>query len=161
MGFLRKLFPGAFKLKKKEVKRFVIKLVVYYIIAIVCGIILGVPGALLLLFAGIKGGTALTIISYVYYIFVYLACVVIGLYLNCATVICILKFVGVIKDQNSDVVNNNINNAADKVDGVFEKVANATENIVNKVVDKATEKKDEETKESKEASEETNEANAE
>ena len=161
MGFLRKLFPGAFKLKKKEVKPFVIKLVVYYIIAIVCGVILGTPGGLLLLFSAVKESATLTIISYVYYLFAYLAAVVIGLYLNGATVICILKLVGVIKDQEGDVDNTSFNNAAGAVGGAFDKVVSATEGVVNKIVDKAAKKKDEENKESETASEETNESNAE
>ena len=35
MGFLRKLYPGAFKLEKKVTKPFVIKLVVFAIIYLV------------------------------------------------------------------------------------------------------------------------------
>ena len=43
---------------------------------------------------------------------------------------CILKFVGVIKDQTADVENTNLNNAAGKVGGVFDKVVGATENVM-------------------------------
>ena len=142
MGFLRKLYPGAFKLEKKVVKPFVIKLVVYVAIYLIASVVLGtVSGTIMGIGMGLEFywlyliGLGLLVISA-------LLISVYSIYMIGGIVISILKFVGVIKDQTADVENTNLNNAAGKVGGVFDKVVGATENVVNKVVDKATEKKD-------------------
>ena len=142
MGFLRKLYPGAFKLEKKVVKPFVIKLVVYVAIYLIASVVLGtVSGTIMGIGMGLEFywlyliGLGLLVISA-------LLISVYSIYMIGGIVISILKFVGVIKDQTADVENTNLNNAAGKVGGVFDKVVGATENVVNKVVGKATENKD-------------------
>lgn len=143
MGFLRKLYPGAFKLEKKVTKPFVIKLVVFAIIYFVASVIIG---ALMATFGLIGAASSKAVVGIICYLVILLLLGLVELVLCAYTaggvVISILKFVGVIKDQTADVENTNLNNAAGKVGGVFDKVVGATENVVNKVVDKATEKKD-------------------
>lgn len=143
MGFLRKLYPGAFKLEKKVVKPFVIKLVVYVVIGLILAVVLGAPAGVIMGIGAVTENEVLSLVGTLIYIVALCICSVYGIYMYGGIVISILKFVGVIKDQSGDVVNNNLNNAAGKVGGAFEKVVNATENVVNKVVDKATEPKEE------------------
>ena len=142
MGFLRKLYPGAFKLEKKVTKPFVIKLVVYVVIGLILSVVLGVPSGLLIGLGQVMGNSGLSLVGFIVFGIALLIASVYGIYMYGGIAICILKFVGVIKDQTADVENTNLNNAAGKVGGVFEKVVGATENVVNKVVDKATEKKE-------------------
>ncbi len=142
MGFLRKLYPGAFKLEKKVVKPFVIKLVVFAIIYLVASVIIGALMATFGLVGAASSKAVVGIICYLVILLLGLVDLVLCAYTAGGVVISILKFVGVIKDQTADVENTNLNNAAGKVGGVFDKVVGATENVVNKVVDKATEKKD-------------------
>ena len=162
MGFLRKLYPGAFNLKKKVTKPFVIKLVVFAIIYLVASFIIGAAMAVFGLVGAASSKVLVIIICYLALFVLGLADLVLCAYTVGGILISIFKFVGIIKDQEGDVENTNLNNAAGAVGGVFEKVVGATENVVNKVVDKATEVKDEgSAEEAKEASKEATESDTE
>ena len=81
MDFLKKVWPQAFGLKQKEVKPFVILLIIYVVADIVLGAVAG-------LLAGIP------IVGLIFSIVGSL----IGLYCTAGIVFSILKFVGVFKD---------------------------------------------------------------
>ena len=138
MGFLKTLYPRALQLEKKVTKPFVIKLVVFVVIGMICSVLLSIPGTVLALLnfttgAKIAGAICGAIGSLV------------GLYLTGGIVVSILKFTGVIKDEavnNATVPNNAFTNAAEKVGSVFGKVDDVATGAANKVADKVTEDKD-------------------
>ena len=92
MEFLKKLYPGALKLEKKVTKPFVIKLVIYVVVGMVCSAILSIPGAVL---SSLEFTLAATVVSSILGVISSL----IGIYLTGGIVVSILKFTGVIKDE--------------------------------------------------------------
>ena len=164
MNFLRKLYPGSFKLKKNETKPFVIKLVTFVLIGIVFNVAFTMSISICHLgietYAGSALGMILVIVEATLTLIYCMISVVIDSYLIGGILISIFKFVGIIKDQASEAENTSLNKARDKVGGI-DNVVSAAEDVVNKVVDKPTKKTDGERKDSQKASEETTEADAE
>lgn len=143
MGFLRKLYPGAFKLEKKVVKPFVIKLVVYVIIGFVAGLVLAAPGTVFGILANTTGNAVFGTVASICGGVAGVVGFVLEIYLLGGIVCSILKFVGVIKDEDgADAEENTVNNVAGKVGGVFGKVVDVTTNAVNTVVDTVAGKKE-------------------
>lgn len=158
MGFLRKLYPGAFKLEKKVVKPFVIKLVVYVIIGFVSGLILAAPGTVFGILASTTGNAVFGTIASICGAVAGVIGFVLEIYLLGGIVCSILKFVGVIKDEDgADAEENTVNNVAGKVGGVFGKVVDATTNVVNNVVDTVSGKKEDKAEDAEEATKENTE----
>ena len=87
MDFLKKFWPVSFKLKEKEVKPFVITLIVYVVIGAIAGVASLLSGivfeALGLAFLGVLVGVVTSVID---------------LYCTAGIVFAILKFVNVFKD---------------------------------------------------------------
>ena len=93
MDFLRKIYPSVFQLKAKETKPFVIKVIIFAVL----GIVLSAVVALVNYLVGLAGIQALSlIVGFV----MYLISLVLGVYFTGGIVLSILKFTGVIKDQN-------------------------------------------------------------
>lgn len=84
MDILKKIWPTPFKIQKKETNPFVVQLIIYVLIGAVVSIVLGVIG-------GVVG------IAWLSAIFSIVSGLV-DVYCTGAIVICILRFVGVIKD---------------------------------------------------------------
>lgn len=158
MGFLRKLYPGAFKLEKKVVKPFVIKLVVYVIIGLVASLILAAPGTVFGILASTTGNAVFGTIASICGAVAGVIGFVLEIYLLGGIVCSILKFVGVIKDEDgADAEDNTVNNVAGKVGGVFGKVVDVTTNAVNTVVDTVSGKKENKEEATEENAEEATE----
>ena len=83
MDLLRKYWPMSFKLKEKEVKPFVITLVIYFVAAFIAGVILGLLGLIKLPLLGIILG---------------LLGAVVDIYCTAGVVFSFLKFFNVFKD---------------------------------------------------------------
>lgn len=93
MDFLRKLYPSIFKLEPKVTKPFVIKVVIYAVL----GIALSAIVALINYLVGLAGSPFLSaLVGFV----LFLISAALGAYFTGGIVLSILKFTGVIKDQN-------------------------------------------------------------
>lgn len=84
MEILKKIWPTPFKVQQKDTQPFVVQLIVYFLIGAVVSIVLGVVG-------GVVG------IAWLSAIFSVVSGIV-DLYCTAAIALCILRFVGVLKD---------------------------------------------------------------
>lgn len=99
MGFLRKIYPGAFKVEKKVVKPFVIRMIVLFVLQIVIGVICGAPIGVAMALAEVSQNVLLMVVAIALEAILMAVATVAGVYLTGGMVISALKFAGVIKDQ--------------------------------------------------------------
>ena len=83
MDLLKKFWPVSFKLKEKEVKPFVVTLVIYVVAGFIAGVLLGILGLIKLPLLGVILGLVGTVVD---------------VYCTAGIVFAILKFVNVFKD---------------------------------------------------------------
>ena len=102
MNFLRKLYPGSFKLEKKVVKPFVIRVVVLFVLQVVIGAICGVPIGIAMGLAEVTQNLALMFAAVALEIVLMALVTLVCIYLTGGIVVSVLKFVGVIKDAPAE-----------------------------------------------------------
>ena len=83
MDLLKKFWPMSFNLKEKEVKPFVVTLVIYVVAGFIAGVLLGILGLIKLPLLGVILGLVGTVVD---------------VYCTAGIVFAILKFVNVFKD---------------------------------------------------------------
>ena len=96
MDFLKKFWPMAFSTVRKEVKPFVIRLIIYWAIAAVLSLIVGIT-------VGVVGVSAPDVANVLNLILTPITSLV-GLYCTAGIVFTILRFTGVFKDEAPVVV---------------------------------------------------------
>ena len=138
MSFLKKLYSSAFKMKKGNVKPFVILLVLYVLVPVVLDVsafLLGklLPGPFDMIFGWIVGAVG----------------ILVTIYCIAGIVLAILKFCDVIKNPVDDGTESKADVVAGKIGGIFDKVVNATTNVVDKVTEKKPVENNEEATEEK------------
>ena len=95
MDFLQKFWPMAFSTVKKDVKPFVIRLIIYWVIGFAVGLVAGITIGVVAYFAPNVGTVLGWILSPISYI--------VGLYCTAGIVFTILRFTGVFKDADAPV----------------------------------------------------------
>ena len=96
MDFLKKFWPMAFSTVRKEVKPFVIRLIIYWAIGAVLGAIVAVTVAVVAINAPNVANVLSAILTPVTSI--------VGLYCTAGIVFTILRFTGVFKDEEAPAV---------------------------------------------------------
>ena len=99
MRFLRKLYPNAFKLKKKESRPFFTRIAILVVLEILIFIFLGAPAISLIGIISMIEEPVFLVLGYIFELSVLGFLVAIGIYLNVEILVSFLIFIGAIKNR--------------------------------------------------------------